>query len=67
MATDEQFNNALKKLCIQDSYDSEKRPASVDRIIFPKHSLWNDAKNLLKCLLYNETFSVVWDNNKKLY
>ena len=49
MATDEQFNNALKKLCIQDSYDSEKRPASVDRIIFPRSSsLQNEAKTLLK-------------------
>ena len=49
MATDEQFNNALKKLCIQDSYDSETRPASVDRIIFPRHSnLQNEAKTLLK-------------------
>lgn len=49
MATDEQFNNALKKLCIQDSYDSEKYPASVDRIIFPRHSsLQNEAKTLLK-------------------
>ena len=48
MATDEQFNNALKKLCIQDSYDSEKRPASVEKIIFPKHSLTNEAKTLLK-------------------
>lgn len=49
MATDEQFNNALKKLCIQDSYDSEKRPASVDRIIFPRSSnLQDEAKILLK-------------------
>lgn len=48
MITNEQFNNALKKLCIQDSYDSEEYPASVDRIIFPKHSLTNEAKTLLK-------------------
>ena len=48
MITNEQFNNALKKLYIQDSYDSEKYPASVDRIIFPKHSLTNEAKTLLK-------------------
>ncbi len=49
MITNEQFNNALKKLCIQDSYDSETRPASVDRIIFPRHSsLQNEAKTLLK-------------------
>ena len=49
MITNEQFNNALKKLCIQDSYDSEKYPASVDRIIFPRHSsLQNEAKTLLK-------------------
>lgn len=49
MATAEQFNNALKKLCIQDSYDSEKYPASVDRIIFPRSSnLQNEAKTLLK-------------------
>ena len=48
MVTNEQFNNALKKLCIQDSYDSEKYPASVDRILFPKHSLTNEAKTLLK-------------------
>lgn len=49
MATDEQFNNALKKLCIQDSYDSETRPASVDRIIFPRSSnLQNESKTLLK-------------------
>lgn len=49
MATDEQFNNALKKLCIQDSYDSETRPASVDKIIFPRSSnLQNEAKTLLK-------------------
>ena len=48
MIKNEQFNNALKKLCIQDSYDSETIPASVDRIIFPKHSLTNEAKTLLK-------------------
>lgn len=48
MITNEQFNNALKKLCIQDSYDSEKRPASVEKIIFPKHSLTNEAKLLLQ-------------------
>ena len=48
MITNEQFNNALKKLCIQDSYDSEKYPASVDRILFPKYSLTNKAKTLLK-------------------
>ena len=48
MATDEQFNNALKKLCIQDSYDSEQYPASVEKILFPKYSLTNEAKTLLK-------------------
>ena len=48
MITNEQFNNALKKLCIQDSYDSEARPASVEKIIFPKHSYTNEAKTLLK-------------------
>ena len=49
MVTNEQFNNALKKLCIQDSYDSEQYPASVDRIIFTRHSsLKNEAKTLLK-------------------
>ena len=48
MITNEQFNNALKKLCIQDSYDSEKYPASVEKILFPKYSLTNEAKTLLK-------------------
>ena len=48
MITNEQFNNALKKLCIQDSYDSEKRPASVEKILFPKYSLTNEAKLLLQ-------------------
>lgn len=67
MATNEQFNNALKKLCIQDSYDSEKRPALVDRIIFPKYSLTNEAKILLK-YFYQENgikkgFSLSLDNN----
>ena len=48
MVTNEQFNNALKKLCIQESYDSEQYPASVDRILFPKYSLTSEAKLLLK-------------------
>ena len=48
MITNEQFNNALKKLCIQDSYDSEQYPASVEKILFPKHSLINEAKLLFK-------------------
>ena len=48
MITNEQLNNALKKLCIQDSYDPEARPASVEKIIFPKHSLINEAKLLFK-------------------
>ena len=48
MITNEQFNNALKKLCIQDSYNSEQYPASVEKILFPKHSLTNEAKLLLK-------------------
>ena len=48
MVTKEQFNNALKKLCIQDSYDSEARPASVEKILFSKYSLTNDTKLLLK-------------------
>ena len=48
MITQQQFNNALKKLCIQDSYDSEKYPASVEKILFPKHSLTNEAKLLFK-------------------
>ena len=48
MVTNEQFNNALKKLCIQDSYDSEQYPASVEKILFPKYSLTNEAKLLLQ-------------------
>ena len=48
MITNEQFNNALKKLCIQDSYDSKQYPASVEKILFPKYSLTNEAKTLLK-------------------
>lgn len=48
MVTNEQFNNALKSLCIQDSYDSERYPASVEKILFPKYSLTNEAKTLLK-------------------
>lgn len=52
MITDEQFNNALKKLCIQDSYDSEKYPASVDRIIFPRSSNLQDRTKLLLKYFY---------------
>ncbi len=48
MITNEQFNNALKQLCIQDSYDQEQYPASVEKILFPKYSLTNEAKTLLK-------------------
>ena len=48
MITNEQFNNALKKLCIQESYYSEQYPSSVEKILFPKHSLTNEAKTLLK-------------------
>ena len=48
MITNEQFNNALKKLCIQESYDSEQYPASVEKILFPKYSLTNEAKLLLQ-------------------
>ena len=52
MITNEQFNNALKKLCIQDSYDSEKYPASVDRIIFPRSSNLQDKAKLLLQYFY---------------
>lgn len=49
MVTNEQFNNALKNLCTkQYDYMSEQYPASVDNIIFPKHSYKNEAKTLLK-------------------
>ena len=62
MITNEQFNNALKKLCIQDSYDSEQYPASVDRIIFTKYSLTNEAKLLLKYF-----YKVEGDNKAQPY
>lgn len=62
MITNEQFNNALKQLCIQESYDSEEYPASVDRIIFPKYSLTNEAKTLLKYF-----YQVKYDNKNTMF
>lgn len=52
MITNEQFNDTLKQLCIQDSYDSKKRPASVDRIIFPRSSNLQDKAKLLLQYFY---------------
>ena len=48
MVTNQQFNDTLKQLCIQDSYDSEQYPSSVEKILFPKHSLTHEAKTLLQ-------------------
>ena len=54
MVTNEQFNDTLKKLCIQDSYDSEIRPSSVEKIIFPRNSNLQDEAKLLLKYFYQE-------------
>ena len=63
MVTNEQFNNALKNLCTkQYDYMSEQYPASVDNIIFPKHSYKNEAKTLLKYF-----YQVKGDNKNTMF
>lgn len=63
MVTNEQFNNALKNLCTkQYDYMSEQYPASVDNIIFPKHSYKNEAKTLLKYF-----YQVKGDNKNTIF
>ena len=63
MVTNEQFNNALKNLCTkQYDYMSEQYPASVDNIIFPKHSCKNEAKTLLKYF-----YQVKGDNKNTMF
>ena len=63
MITYKQFEESLKILSIcQEEYHTSEAPASVEKIIFPKHSLTNEAKTLLKYF-----YQLKGDNKTKPY
>ena len=63
MITQKQFEESLKILSYcQEIYDTQKAPANVERIIFPRKEFIGDAKILLKYFYQEEG-----DNKTKPY